>query len=91
MFLIFGTVWTVSLSTPLEVVAGLFTLSPLEVGNRYFSGFARFFMRGACDVLFWLSFIVPFENIALTASIAANCELQMLAGTYFSAIDDGHS
>ena len=29
--------------------------------------------------------MVPFENIVLTASIAANCELQMLAGTYFSA------
>ena len=29
--------------------------------------------------------MVPFENIVLTASIAANCELQMLAGTSFSA------
>ena len=29
--------------------------------------------------------MVPFENIILTASIAANCELQMLAGTSFSA------
>ena len=26
----------------------------------------------------------PFENIVLTASIATNCELQMLAGTSFS-------
>ena len=52
MFFIFGTVWTVSLSTSLEIVAGLFTRSPLEVGNQYFTGFACFSMRGACDVLF---------------------------------------
>ena len=29
--------------------------------------------------------MVPFENIVLTASIAANCEFKMLAGTSFSA------
>ena len=29
--------------------------------------------------------MVPFKNIVLTASIAANCELQILAGTSFSA------
>ena len=29
--------------------------------------------------------MVPFKNIVLTASIAVNCELQMLAGTSFSA------
>ena len=52
MFLIFDTLWTVSLSTPLEVVAGLFTRSLLEVGNQYFSGFDLFSMRGVCDVLF---------------------------------------
>ena len=52
VFLIFGTVWNVSLSTPLEVVAGLFTRSALEVGNRYLYIFACFYMRGACDVLF---------------------------------------
>ena len=40
IFFIFSTLWTVSLSTPLEGVAGLFTISRLEVGNRYFSGFA---------------------------------------------------
>ena len=85
MFFIFGTVWTVSLGAPLEVVAGLFSRSPLEVGTRYLYGFSCFSMRGACNVLFWLGFIVPFENIALTASMAANCELQMLAGTSFSA------
>ena len=39
----------------------------------------------ALDVVFRVGFIVPFENIALTASMAANCELQMLAGTYLSA------
>ena len=85
MLFIFGTVWTVSISARLEVVAGLFTRSPLEVGSWYLSGFACFSMRGARDVLFWLGFIVPFEKIALTASMAANCELQMLAGTSFSA------
>ena len=52
MFFIFGTVWIVSLSTPLEVVTGLFTRSPLEVVNGYFYGFACFFMKGACDILF---------------------------------------
>ena len=85
MFFIFGLVWTVSFSAPLEIVAGLFSWSPLEVGTQYFSGFAWFFIRGACDILFWLGFIVPFENIVLTASIAAKCELQMLAGISFSA------
>ena len=48
----FFTVWNVSLSAPLEVVAGLFSQSPLEVGTWYLSGFACFSMRGAFDVLF---------------------------------------
>ena len=41
-------------------------------------------MRGALDVLLWMGFIVSFENIALTASMAANCELQMITGTSLS-------
>ena len=73
--------WNVSLSAPLEVMAGLFSRSPLEVGTRYLSGFACFSMRGAGYILFWMGFIVSFENIALTASMAANCELIMLAST----------
>ena len=85
MFFIFGTAWTVSLSAPLEVVASLFTRSPLEVGSRYLSGFACFSMWGSCDVLFWMCFIVPFENIAITASMAANFELKILSGTSFSS------
>ena len=52
MFFIFGFVWTVVFSTPLEIVAGLFTWSPLELGNRYFSVFAWFSIRDACDILF---------------------------------------
>ena len=51
MFFIFGTVWTVSLSAPLEVVADFFSRSPLEVGTRYLSGSACLFMRGALVVL----------------------------------------
>ena len=43
-------------------------------------------MRGAFDVLCGVDFIVfPFVNIALTASIAANCESQILVGTSLSA------
>ena len=42
-------------------------------------------MRGALDVLFWMGFIFPFVNIALTASMEDNRELQMLAGTSLSA------
>ena len=60
MFLMFGNVWTVSLSAPFEVVAGLFSRSPLEVGTRHISGFDCFFMRGALDVVLWLVVIVSF-------------------------------
>ena len=66
-------------------MAGWFSWSPLEVGTQYLSGAACLFMRGAIVVLLWMGFIVPFVNIALTASMAANCELQMLAGTSLSA------
>ena len=67
-------------------MAGWFYWSPLEVGIRYRSGAAFLGMRGALDVLFWMDLIVfPFVNIALTASMAANCELQMLAGTSLSS------
>ena len=72
-------------SAPLKVVAGWFSWSPLEVGIRYRSGAACLCMRGALVVLFWMGLIVfPFVNIALTSSMAANCELQMLSGTSLS-------
>ena len=86
MFLFFVIVCTVCCSAPLEVMAGWFYWSPLEVGIRYLSGAAFLGLRGAVDVLFWMDFIVfPFVNIALTASISANCESQILAGIYLSA------
>ena len=75
MFFFFVIVCTVFCSAPLEVMAGWFSWPPLEVGVRYRSGTACLGMRGAFDVLCGLDFIVfPFVNIALTASIAANCE-----------------
>ena len=67
-------------------MAGWFSWSLLELGIRYRSGAAFIGMRGALDVLFWMDLIVfPFVNIALMASMAVNCELQMLAGTSLSA------
>ena len=86
MFLFFLIVCTVCCSAPLEVMAGWFSWSPLEVGIRYRSGAACLGMRGAVDVLFWMDFIVfPFVNIALTASMAANCGSQIIYGTSLSA------
>ena len=86
MFLFFGIVCTVCCRAPLKVVAGWFYWSPLEVGIRYCSGAAFLGMRGALDVLLWMDLIVSsFLNIALTASMAANCELQLLDGTSLSA------
>ena len=42
-------------------------------------------MNGSFDVLFGMDFIVfRFVNIALAASIAANCESHILAGTALS-------
>ena len=55
------------------------------MGTLYLSGAACLCMRGALVFLVWMGFIVPFVNIALTASMAANCELQMLARTSLSA------
>ena len=67
-------------------MSGWFSWSPLEVGIRYRSGDGCLGMRGAVDVLFWMDFIVfPFVNIALTASIAANFESHIFAGTSLSA------
>ena len=67
-------------------MAGWFSWSPLEVGIRYCSGVAFLGMRGAVDVLFLMDFIVfLFVNISLMASMAANCESQILAGKYLSA------
>ena len=59
---------------------------PLEVGVRYRAGAACLGMSGTIDFLCGLDFIVlPFVNIYLTASIAANCESQILVGTSLSA------
>ena len=56
------------------------------MGIRYRPGADFLGMRGALDVLFLMDLIVvPFVNIALTSSMAANCELQILSGTYLSA------
>ena len=85
MFLFFGNVCTVCFNTPLEVVAGWFSWSPLEVGTLYLSGAAFLCVRVALDVLFWMGFIFPFVSISLTASMADNCELQILAGISLSA------
>ena len=86
MFFFFVIVCTVFCSAPLEVMDGWFYWPPLEVGVRYCSGAACLGMRGAFDVLFWMGFIVfPFVNIFLTASMASNCESQILAGTSLSA------
>ena len=85
MFLIFCNLWTGYFSAPLEDVAGFISRSPLEVGIRYLSGFACFSMGSALAVSLWIGFIVPFENIALTASMAATCELQIIAGTSLNA------
>ena len=82
---IFENVCTVCFYVPLEVVAGLFSWSPSEVGTWYLSGAACLCMRGAIVVLFWMGFIVPFVNIAHMASMAANYKLQILSGTSLSA------
>ena len=69
-------------------MAGCFSWPPLEVSVQYCSGAACLGMRGAFDVLCGVNFMVfPFVNIALTASISANWESQILAGTSFSALD----
>ena len=86
MFLFFVIVCTVCCSAPLEVMAGWFSWSPLEVGIRYRSSAAFLGMRDDVDDLLRMYFIVfPFVNIALTASMAANCESQILSVTYLSA------
>ena len=86
MFLFVGNVCTVCCSEPLEVVAGWFSWSPLEVGIGYRSGVACLGMRGDLVVLFWMGLIVlQFINITLMASIEANCELKILAGTSLRA------
>ena len=63
-------------------MVGWFSWPPLEVGVRYRSGAACLGMWGDFDVLFWMDFtVLPFLNIALTASMADDCETQILAGT----------
>ena len=56
------------------------------MGLRYRSGAAFLGKRGSLDILFLMDLIVfLFVNIALTASIAPNCDFQMLAGKSLSA------
>ena len=86
MFFFFVNVCTFFCIAPLEFLAGWFSWPPLEVGVLYRSGAICLGIRGACDVLCGVDFIVfPFVNIARTASIAANCESQILVGTSLSA------
>ena len=64
-----------------------FSWPPLEVGVRYRAGASCLGMSGAIDFLCGLDYIVlPFVNIVLTSSIAANCESQILVGTYLSSL-----
>ena len=65
-FLFFVMVLTVCCSAPLEVVAGWFSWSLLELGIWYFSGADFLVMRGALDVLFWVDLIFPHLWILLS-------------------------
>ena len=59
---------------------------PLEVVVGYLFGTSFIGMSGNIGFLCGLDYIVrPFVNISLTASIAANCESQILVGTSLSA------
>ena len=63
-----------------------FSWPPLEVGGQYRAGASYLGMSGAIDFLCGIdSFVLPFVNISFTASIAANCESQILVGTSLSA------
>ena len=63
-----------------------FSWLPLEVGVGYLSGTSCLGMSGDIVFLCGMDFIVrPFVNIALTASIAANLDSQILVGTSLSA------
>ena len=63
-----------------------FSWPPLEVGVGYLSGASCLGMSGDTGFLCGLNSIVrPFVNIARTASIAANCESQILVGKSLSA------
>ena len=64
-----------------------FSWPPLEVGVVYLSG-ATSCLGMSGDTVFFGgldSSVRQFANIIQTASIAVNCELQMLVGTSFSA------
>ena len=71
----FGIVSTFCCTTPLEVMAVWFYWPPFEVGVGYLSGASCLGMSGDIGFLCGMDSIVhPFVNIALTASIADNCE-----------------
>ena len=82
----FGIMSTFCYTEPLEVMAVWFSWPPLEVGVGYLAGSSCIGMSGEISLLCGLDSIVcPFVNIALTASIAANCESRILVGTSLSA------
>ena len=62
-----------------------FYWTPLEVGVWYLAGASCLGMIGNIGFLFGLdSIVLPFVNIYLTASIAANYESQILVGKSLS-------
>ena len=86
MFFFFEIVFNVCCTVFLEVIALWFFWPPLEVGVRYIAGASCLGMSGAIDFLCGPdSIVLPFVNIVLAASFAANCESQILVGTSFSA------
>ena len=72
-------------TAPLEVMAVWFSWPPLKVGVGYLDSSYCLGISDVIGFLCGLDFIVlPFVNIALTASIAANCESHILVGTSLS-------
>ena len=80
---IFGTVWTVSLITPLEVVASLFTRSPLEVGNRYFMALLVFswgvLVMFYSDWILWFHLKILLSQHQLPPIVSCKCLLVHLS------------
>ena len=65
-----------------------FSWPPLELGVGYLAGASCLGMSSDTGFLGGLdSSVRQFSNIVRTASIAANCESQMLVGTSLSAAD----
>ena len=78
----FGIVSTFCCTAPLEVMAVWFYWPPFEVGVGYRASASCLGMSGAIGFLCGLySIVLPFVNIALTASIDDSCESQILVRT----------